>query len=68
MKAIRVAMARHPILLELGSEVYAMSTRSPIRKAPFAVPVDDIRWDRLHPDGTRSTTLCGSRDAGRSFA
>ena len=36
--------------------------------APFAVHVDEIRWDRLHPDGTRSTTICGSREAGRSFA
>jgi quercetin dioxygenase-like cupin family protein len=36
--------------------------------APFAVRIDDIRWDRLHPGGTRSTTLCGSREAGRSFA
>jgi hypothetical protein len=41
---------------------------TPSSPTPFAVRVDDIRWDRLHPDGTRSTTLCGSRKAGRSFA
>jgi quercetin dioxygenase-like cupin family protein len=40
----------------------------PTGNAPFAVRVEDIRWDRVHPDGTRSTTLCGSRQAGRSFA
>jgi quercetin dioxygenase-like cupin family protein len=34
----------------------------------FAVSVDEIRWDRVRPDGTKATTLRGSRDAGRSFA
>jgi quercetin dioxygenase-like cupin family protein len=42
--------------------------RAPEGGGPFAVRVDDIPWDLLHPDGTRSTTLCGSREAGRSFA
>lgn len=36
--------------------------------APFAVRLDDIRWDRVRPDGTRATTLFGSREAGRVFA
>jgi uncharacterized RmlC-like cupin family protein len=41
---------------------------SPIDDTPISVQVDDIRWERQHPDGTRSTTLIGSREAGRSFA
>jgi uncharacterized RmlC-like cupin family protein len=41
---------------------------TPTDDAPFSVRVEDIRWDREHPDGTCSTTLICSRDAGRSFA
>jgi quercetin dioxygenase-like cupin family protein len=41
---------------------------TPTGNAPFAVRVDEIRWERLRPDGTRAATLWGSREAGRSFA
>ncbi len=36
--------------------------------AAFATTVDDIPWEHLHDDGTRSATLAGVREAGVTFS
>ncbi|MEZ0492978.1 cupin domain-containing protein [Kineococcus sp. TBRC 1896] len=33
----------------------------------FATTVDDIAWERTNPDGTRSATLVGTREPGKTF-
>lgn len=33
----------------------------------YAVHVDDIEWDHVFPDGTKSATVVGSRDSGVQF-
>jgi quercetin dioxygenase-like cupin family protein len=35
--------------------------------SPFAVHVDEIRWDEVFADGTKAATLVGTRETGIQF-
>lgn len=46
----------------------SMTSRTPnVRRTAFATAIEDIAWEQTNPDGTRSATLVGSRQAGVTF-